>query len=163
MTIPPPGPTKTAPPRPNEVREMILADHGEMRVRLERLGKLLDEEHIEAHGDRVGAARKEFRDFAQFFGAHLDFEDEFLAPLLREDFAWGELRADKLLRHHKEQRDELIVLTKLIEDKGADAQNQVAALEQFVAHLELDMKQEETAILRPETMGDQMVVVEAGA
>jgi iron-sulfur cluster repair protein YtfE (RIC family) len=142
---------------------MILADHKEMRTRLERLGKLLDKEHIEAHGDQVGEARKEFKDFAQFFGAHLDFEDQFLAPLLREDFAWGDLRADALLRHHKEQRDELIELTKLVTDKAGDRQRQVSALEQFVAHLEMDMKQEEGSILEPDTMGEEMITVEAGA
>jgi iron-sulfur cluster repair protein YtfE (RIC family) len=142
---------------------MVLADHANLRTRLARLASCLDTEQIEAHGDRIPEARKIFASLATFFLAHLKFEDEYLVPLLRDDFAWGDMRARATLVHHAEQREELTQLRELVESESTDPVELRATLEQFIALLDIDMMHEESGILSPEVLGDHIVNVEAGA
>ena len=150
-------------PGPREVRTMILEDHKELRTRLARLSECLEVERLEAHGDELTNARQHFDKVSRFFAAHIAFEDEFLVPLLRDDFAWGEIRARAILEHHAEQREELADLARLVRSESVDPEGLRANLDTFVSSLAIDMQEEEAGVLRPDILGDDIVTVEAGA
>ena len=95
--------------RPSQVRARILENHGELRAKLEKLQQLAFE--VDGGGEAVAA--RAFRLTCELFeqlADRLDIEEQLLVPLLREIDAWGELRADELVRHHELQWRELKAL-----------------------------------------------------
>ena len=141
---------------------MVLSDHKQLRASIEQLTTCLDVEAIEAHGDQLPKAREIFAELSSFLRVHMRFEDTFLAPLLRDDFAWGDFRARKLLEHHAEQREELEDLRALVASPSTDPVELRKSLDHFVALLDLDMQHEERGILTADVLGDEIVVVNAG-
>lgn len=138
---------------PAEVRARILDDHRDIRRRLTAIA-----DHLDA--GRIGPAKLAFTELAQRLATHLALENEILPPLLREDFAWGELRAQNLVEHHAAQLTELERLRAALDD--ADREQLAERLEQFVADLDADMQAEERGVLRPDVLGDEIVTVEFG-
>lgn len=139
--------------KPSAVRARILREHEEIRGLLDRL-----EQAVRAlrDGDRGGLDEaRTVRDAlcARLF-EHIDLEDAILAPALRDADAWGEERAGELLRHHREQRGELTALGRMDE---IDPTVLGARLERFVADVRADMRHEETALLDPDLLRDDVI------
>jgi len=148
--------------QPSEVRAMILADHNEVR-------RLLDE--VEALVARVGAGdvastprlRESGATLHDKLSRHLDLEDRYLAPALRDADGWGEERARQLTEEHREQRAMLAYIL----DQLRDADRLPALLSQtlgtFVTAIREDMEHEETAVLRDDVLRDDVVAVDVEA
>jgi hypothetical protein len=138
---------------------MVLADHCEIRGRLDRITRYLDAEHVESHGDTLDELRDEFAYLARFFLAHLDFEDVYLTPLMLHTCAWGEIRAFSLMEHHTAQREELDDLIALANSPSTDPIELRRALDHFAAALDADMLHEESSLLTPEVIGVSLPAV----
>jgi hypothetical protein len=148
-----------AEPGPREVRKAVIADHDELRVRMAQLTACLHIDRLGSGGAHVPQAREQFASLAEFFLVHLNFEDEYLVPLLRDDFTWGDMRARAMIEHHVEQRQELAELRVLVDSASTDPVELHAALDQFIGLLETDMEHEEQGILVPEVLGPELLVV----
>ena len=151
-----------SPSKPREVRAVILKEHAQLRARLAQLSALLKLEQREGHPNAVDELRREFRALSEFFAEHLALEDKLLPPLLRDDYAWGEVRTQAMKEHHAEQREELAKLRSMLDPPASERETVFAALERFVAELELDMHYEEEGLLSPAILGDNIVSVESG-
>ena len=150
-------------PEPRELRRMVCGDHQNLREQITAVVELLDTEHVEGHGDAYARARPMLERFAEQLFAHMALEDTYMVPLLREDFAWGEMRARGVLAHHAEQRRTLNRLVDRLHRAGEAREGLVEDFRSFLTELELDMGEEERALLGPEVLGDSIVHVEAGA
>jgi len=141
--------------RPSNVRQRILKEHGELRERLDEL-----ERHAEALRREGAAALQEAlaraRAFYDQLRAHTELEDDILVPAMREADAWGDVRAEGLLEHHREQRTQLRELSG--EAAGEIAPGDLAArLEQLIEEVRADMKHEESGILSTDLLRDDPI------
>jgi hypothetical protein len=131
---------------PKQVRQRILDEHCELRV---RLGALVDDPTVE----RV-------LDFVERLEAHLGVEDEILEPLLRTIDAWGPERARQLREEHAAQRRELHWIRRHVHaPNGAELR---PWLRRFADRLERDMAAEERERLSAELLDDGTVRVDFG-
>ena len=138
---------------PSEVRKAVLAEHSHIRatlVEVERLaGRCID-------GDRNANAelRTLVASFLRYFENHLRYEERMLVPVLRDDFAWGKDRCERLAAEHLEQRVHLAS----IGDKAADPRFDPRALGELIHNLVLelteDMAGEERDLLTEEVLRD---------
>lgn len=143
--------------RPSGVRKRILREHEELRGRLDTLDALA--ERLDTEGEAaIPDALAESRAFYDVLIDHIDLEDEILAPALREADAWGDVRAEKLIGHHREQRKELEALA------GADAKSSSAELasrlRRIIADVREDMVHEEKEILHRNLLRDDVVGID---
>jgi hypothetical protein len=144
---------KPVAPTAQEVRETVLSDHLEVRARLAAIRGHLDASEAADGEDALESAVEVFRGLEFFLWAHLAFEDQYLAPLLTCDLAWGRLRAETMLEHHFGQRQELAALRKLVDAPGTDASVLVAALREFITEEETDISLEEDYLVPLELSG----------
>jgi len=127
-----------------DVHAMVLGQHAVLRSRLCGL---------EAS---VGLAASSLADsylrlllvrFAALFDAHLAFEDQELAPRIRELDCWGPIRERRMLDEHVEQRKQLENMTALAESESP-AHAVAAAAARLVAELLEDMSREEDELAK---------------
>ena len=147
--------------RPSEVRERIIEQHKDIREMLIDLERMCDRV-IDGKG-YLGAALAEYaRALHTKLLEHLELEDSILVPALRDADAWGEVRADSLLEHHRTQREQLsaALLTTTDAPAGPDFAKQVLAL---IADLRDDMQHEEGDILSRDILRDDVVGVDVEA
>lgn len=139
-------------------RSRILSDHATLRELLRRVAS-----HARtAAGEET--ARHRLRDvlaeLRKKLEQHLTFEDVFLAPLLRDADAWGEVRVDDMTRDHAGQRAILVALT----EDAADGSRSITAvaeeLDWFASCLERDMREEEEKLLSAAALGEETVAVD---
>jgi iron-sulfur cluster repair protein YtfE (RIC family) len=86
---------------------------------------------------------------------HIDFEDDLLAPVLRELDAWGGVRADQLTQHHREQRQQLRILAE--RSPSEPPQGLANLLEVLIDDLRTDMAYEEREVLSADLLHDDLV------
>jgi|SRR5262245_60887714 len=90
---------------------------------------------------------------------HLAFEEKALIPILRDDPPLGPQRADRLLGEHKRQRETLATLHR--EACAFPEFPMLAAKLAFLTEwLLADMNEEESCLLIPEVIRDDVVSVD---
>jgi iron-sulfur cluster repair protein YtfE (RIC family) len=143
--------------RPSQVRARIVSEHVALRSQLDCLavqalrvssGEL---EHVQLL-EPVEALYRDLRE-------HLDFEDALLAPALREADAWGVIRAARLERHHREQRQALSELAERSRSEPPAAL--VQTVTSLIADLRADMTHEERDLLSCDLLRDDLVALDA--
>jgi len=146
--------------RPSDVRARILGEHVEIRRLIDALEELAAEEA--ATGVRVpgrfGALRGRL---LEYLLAHIDVENALLVPALRELDAWGQVRAEALLRHHEEQRAwlaSLLAATTAPPPVGAELVRWVSIIAETLRD---DMAHEERDLLHANLLRDDLVVLDA--
>ena len=140
--------------RPSEVRGRILRDHEALRRHLDELATVI---HALRDGDEsaVGHAVSLCEQILKELSRHLDLEDAVLAPTLRELDAWGPIRAERLLRHHVQQREQLGAIAEKSHAEHTPAALAVV-LADLVEDLRADMAYEERDVLSPELLRDDL-------
>jgi hypothetical protein len=148
---------------PSRVRDYVLKDHVNLRARLDRIEA---EARASEEWGRNGAsaALAECEAFLDAFLIHMEWENVHLTRALREADAWGPEREERLRQEHREQRD---ILTQLIEElRGLVSEPALLAgkLTEFIAMVRQDMLEEESCVLDPNVLRDDVVGinVEAG-
>ena len=142
-------------PRPSAVRKRILREHTEIRGLLDRLERAAKGLHTGKAGALAEA--RELRDtLCERLKAHVDLEDAVLAPALRDADAWGDVRADKLVTHHREQREELDAIE---HEQGRSDSGYAQRLLALVEDIRKDMMHEEKDLLTDELLRDDVVSI----
>jgi len=144
---------------PNEVRELVLADHKALRVRLTLLRRAVI--NAQDKGD-ARALLEMLPSLLDHLGAHLDLEDQVLAPTLRTIDAWGEEREKRLADEHTEQRAWIGQSRANIERDREDLNQISARALTMIDRIEADMEHEEAHVLDPALMTDQVIYVDFG-
>jgi hypothetical protein len=140
----------------SELRQYILADHLALRGILDHVAGLADEL---AAGDRqlAGPLRVAAEELLDRLERHMRWEDSHLAPALRDADAWGEERARRLDRDHREQRELLAHTLDRIRDHGRPAVVLARGLRDLVQLLRDDMHEEEVTLLDPRVLRDDVI------
>lgn len=140
------------------VRKRILEDHQVIRRLLTEVDALArralaGEDGLEAELREAGERLRER------FLAHLALEDAHLVPALRVSDAWGDERAARVEREHREQRAEMERLLGHLRDVRRGARELAQELSDLVNGLVADMEREERAVLDPEVLRDDVIGV----
>jgi iron-sulfur cluster repair protein YtfE (RIC family) len=145
---------------PSEVRERILREHVALREALVLLGDALDAGDA-GDADRFEEARSRTAKLCSQLNSHTELEDRVLVPALREADSWGEVRAAKLLVHHREQREELKLLAEQAHSlaPAAFSQRAHALINDVIA----DMLHEEAAIINDRVLRDDVIGIDVEA
>lgn len=144
--------------RPSHVRARIAKEHVALRKELDALEALAT--RLEA-GDpaAVPEAHQRCTAFYDHLRDHIDLEDAILAPALREADAWGDERADALIKHHREQREALNLLGGSAPPPLPPAELAVQ-LRALIADIRIDMKHEDDALLDPSLLRDDVISID---
>ncbi len=145
---------------PSEVREMILADHQEIRQLLERVEELAGPE---AGAERMAELRERGRALHDKFVRHLDLEDRYLVPAVRDADGWGEERARQITEEHRQQRELLADILDQLRDATVVPAMLRRSLRDFIEAMRTDMVHEEKAVLRDDILRDDVVAVNVEA
>lgn len=143
--------------RPSLVRARILQNHGALHAKLEILQRLA----IEADGGSGAAAERAgelTRALFDELADHLDIEEQLLMPMLREIDAWGELRADELVKHHETQWTELKELRARADQSSVLAM--AAELAVLISALRRDLLDEDREVLAPDVLRDDVIGID---
>jgi len=135
---------------PSMVRDDILGQHADLRMRLDELA---EEVGLRRAGDAGSEERLRAlgRDLCARFNAHLEFEDEELVPVLAVLDSWGPERIRELHVAHARQRRKLESLwTRL--DCEPDPDEVERALADLAADITTDMESEEEGLLSQPSM-----------
>jgi hypothetical protein len=148
---------------PSRVREAILEQHADLRERLAELRALA----ASATGSDEQAAialRESGLQVLAILGSHLDFEDRYLVPALREVDAWGDERADLVTREHAEQREIFHYILERLRETQRPSVLLAREVETLVDAILVDMGEEERTMLDEDLLRDDVVGinVEAG-
>ena len=136
----------------------ILWQHARIRALLEH-GRNVAEAALDGEAPSQDAVASAVGDIRSILEVHLAFEESVLLPLLRDDLPLGPQRADRLLDEHKRQRGVLAAL-----HDEARAHPELATLAAKLAFLTqwllADMAEEESALLVPDVVRDDVVVID---
>lgn len=145
---------------PSQVRRRILDDHDHLRgalIGLERSAGDLRGGQREALAPTLSALRR----LAQRFLDHLALEEEIMVPALRDADAWGPERAKLVLAEHEAQRIELAELLEALSTSNVTAEFVGQRLIAWIEALRIDMEHEETSVLHPDLLRDDVVSIAA--
>lgn len=162
MSEPRPGQEPAEELQPSRVREKILLDHRQLREELapiEELAKRVVE------GDESAAAelRSKAERFHENLARHMTWEDEHLAPTLRDIDAWGEERVGRLAAEHAEQRERLASFLEHLHDDQRSKREVAKDILELGSWLREDMEGEERITLDPNVVKDDPIVVDVEA
>ena len=147
--------------RASEVRDEILAEHELIRAVLGAVDRLA--KALEAGRGEVDELREQALVLHRRLRAHLDFEDDFLVPAVREADAWGEERARQLGEDHTEQRELLEYVLRQLVDRDRVPLLLCRTMRSFVEVVLEDMAHEESGLLRDDILRDDVVGIEVEA
>lgn len=148
--------------QPSEVREMILADHNEIRGLLDRVEACV-RKVVSGNTAETPKLRESGAALHDKLCRHLDLEDRYLAPALRYADGWGEERARQLAEEHREQRALLAYILEQLRDTDRLPALLGQTLQTFVTAIRDDMEHEEAAVLRDDILRDDVVAVDVEA
>jgi hypothetical protein len=145
--------------KPSEIRRQVLRDHETIRAMLATLESVA---HGVCKGDRslVGSMRLEAETLLTRLSEHMGWEDRYLRPALLEADAWGRERAAQLDRDHREQRELLEYSLGHVRDGGHPATVLARGLVDLVELLRKDMDHEESDLLDPRVLRDDVVGID---
>lgn len=146
--------------KPSQVRARILREHSALRQQLVPLAALAAQLEAGRPGIRALAVER-VQGLYRALRDHIDFEDQLLAPALREIDAWGPVRADELLEHHARQRVELAMLAERSDAESGEALGRL--IECWVTDLRADMAHEDRDMLSADLLRDDIVLIDAEA
>jgi hemerythrin-like domain-containing protein len=144
---------------PSRVREKILSDHVRLRKQLDPIEGLA-KQVIAGDDAAVKRLRQEAERFHAALARHMSWEDEHLAPTLREIDAWGEERARRLAVEHREQRERLSRFLEKLHDPKRAKQHVARDLLELGAWLRRDMDEEEATTLDPNVVRDDVIGID---
>ena len=126
-----------------EVERRVLEQHQDIRARLRGLAAAVERSSTQwTDHPKVALLR-----LADVFDAHLTFEEQSLAPCIRELDAWGAVREAAMQREHVEQRQRLERVCAMADGsvavRGARLRREISML---VLSLLEDMEKEEAAL-----------------
>ncbi len=142
-----------------EIRERILAEH-------DRLRRLIGA--IRSVADLIGEGDEELGDSLRVMLValfrklknHMRYEDETLAPLLRDLDAFGEVRVEAFAREHEDQRQQMTEILQTATNHHADgrevAERAIAISERVLN----DIEHEEATFLHPDVLRDDIIVAD---
>lgn len=147
---------------PSQVRSTILEDHEHIRGALDALDAL---------AQSLTAGRKEplvealaaLRSMKKRFFDHLDLEEEIMVPALRDADAWGPDRAELVLNEHREQRAELEALVQELGRSGVAPAIVGRRILDWIEAIRVDMVHEESAVLSPDLLRDDVIAIDLEA
>jgi hypothetical protein len=144
---------------PAETREWVLKDHQALRALLDALEELATQVR---DGDRrlLGPLRLEAERFLHRFDDHTRWEDRHLRPALVEADAWGQERAERLDHDHAEQRELLEESLGRLRDAERPPVLVARGVLDLIALIRTDMAQEESDLLDPRILRDDVVSIE---
>jgi iron-sulfur cluster repair protein YtfE (RIC family) len=141
----------------SQVRQRILREHRTLREHLQRLESEVDA--LARDNERLESVSRMARALLVELEAHTELEDRLLVPALRALDAWGPIRASMLLRHHKEQREQLQSLLAAVDDSQDPIRVAQITL-QLIVDVRADMFHEETVLLSRALLRDAPKPVE---
>jgi acetoin utilization protein AcuB len=152
------GATGSGAARPSQIRARILAEHqvlASMYAEVEQLAaQVVDGD---GDGDAGIALRASCRSLYRTLQRHIEIENAVLGPALRDTDAFGQQRADGLLREHERQQS---VLAAALATLDAAAPLAIARdCRQLIRELRADMAEEERALLDADLLKDDVVAV----
>src|SRR5436190_1165789 len=112
------GVTTSKPVEVRDVRAHVLADHARLRTvigQVDRLALAVACDDFE----RLGALRERAGALYRMLVEHIDHEDAFLAPIIRQIDAWGPVRFEQMQKDHADQRKALELAVCELELEGA--------------------------------------------
>lgn len=145
--------------RPSEVRNRILHDHETLRAMLFSVERVASEV---ANGEAqlVGNMRFEGETLMERLLEHMHWEDLYLRPALCEADSWGQERAERLDRDHREQREMLSYALASVEDQSRPPLVIARQLLDLVRLLREDMEDEEQALVNDRVLRDDVVSID---
>lgn len=144
---------------PKEVREVILADHAALRVRLDLLRRAI--RVADTSGD-PSALMELLPSLLDHLSAHLALEDQLLAPTLKTIDAWGPEREKRLAEEHGAQREWIAECRRRLEATEGDTGELAVQALVMIGRIEEDMVHEEGDALGPHLLSDEVIHVDFG-
>ena len=130
----------TSSDRFGDVSAVVLSQHAEIRARLRELDVLggpMPPDAVAIH------LRVELLRLASLFERHLAFEEDELAPWIRDVDAWGPCREEAMLTEHGEQRRRLREICAMAESSSADELDFAHEVSSLLVSILEDMAREE--------------------
>lgn len=142
--------------RPSEVRRLVLEDHARLRIRLRDLRAAAE---WAGTGDPSRGAEllREAERFAELFFRHLEMEEAQLVPLLRTIDAWGNERADLVLREHREQRLPLLGFVEELRDPRQGLARLARETLALISRIEAEILHEDETVLSEDLLRDDVI------
>ena len=140
-----------------DIRRIILAEHHELRKRLELVSVALsavEKGDAEAEADLV--ARINY--FYDTFLKHIGHEERILEPVLKTIDAWGGVRTMAMDQEHAEQRAEIERLRAL--NPRANLERYAFEIRTFIEALYKDMAHEEATCLDERVLRNDVIVID---
>jgi len=151
----------SAPEKPLDAgtaRRGILWQHGRLRQLLQRAQSVADA-RLDGDLSVPDAVASTIGDVRAAMEVHLKFEESVLLPLFRDDLPLGPERADRLVDEHVRQRDMLAALHNEA-CRHPELPTLAAKLAALTSWLLADMEEEESALLNPDALRDDIVVID---
>ncbi len=145
--------------RPSEVRQRILDDHEVIRAMLHAVEQV-STEVINGASQLTGPMRLEGETLMERLLEHMHWEDLHLRPALCEADAWGQERAERLDRDHREQREMLHYALASVEDQSRPPLVIARQLQDLVRLLREDMEDEEQLLVNDRVLRDDVVSID---
>jgi hypothetical protein len=140
---------------PSQARQQLLAEHDELRTILARADRIAREVVAGA------AVTAELRDVLQLcrdlFAIHNASEERLLGPILQQDFAWGQVRIDRMFEEHRAEHAEIFAA---LRGPVREVAGRIGDLRELV---EAHMAAEERTFLSRGVLRDDVVTVEGGS
>ncbi len=143
---------------PGTARRGILSQHVHLRELLGR-AQAVAEARLEGDTAIFDAVASAIGDVRSAIEVHLAFEEAVLIPLFRDDLPLGPERAERLLEEHARQRGMLAALHNEA-CRHPELPTLAAKLAALTSWLLADMAEEERSVLNPDTVRDDVVVVD---
>jgi hypothetical protein len=145
--------------RPSEVRRRILDDHQKLRSMLVSVERVAHEV-VDGECQLTAAMRHEGEQLMERLLEHMGWEDRYLRPALCDADAWGQERAERLDRDHREQREMLEYALAGVEDEGRPPLVVARQLLDLVRLLRDDMQEEEELLVNDRILRDDVVSID---
>jgi hypothetical protein len=145
--------------QPSEIRRRILDDHETLRAMLASVERIAGEV-LGGDAEQKGPLRFEGETLLGRLAEHMAWEDRYLRPALLETAGFGEVRAERLDRDHREQRELLSYALASLADASRPARLVARNLLDLVALLRDDMADEERFLVSEKVLRDDVVNVD---
>lgn len=147
------------PTTPTAVRALILEQHKGLRLRFGALDALA----LRVLAGEPGLAMELRRQIVELEGSfedHLRTEERLLLPLLVRIDAWGPVRVAEIEEEHARQRQVLSRAGDRATNAAITPRDLALLIRDLVRDLMLDMKHEETDMLHPDLLRDDVVTID---
>jgi len=145
--------------RPSEIRERVVREHRDLRVRVERV-EGLSRASLAGTTGSMEDLRAEARGLIRTLDAHMRWEDENLLPALESADEWGPERVQRMQSDHLEQRELLRYAAGVLDDESRAPELIARTTLDLTRLLRDDMEDEEEVMLDPDVLRDDVIGVD---